>query len=103
MRGGEKAKALLEKLWNEYLSDECAAIDTEEERALIKVVAELHESANALLNKDQSEAVEECIDALCDIESLFAKKAFFKGCEFGVSFLLDTVTDKQNFNRKHFI
>ena len=83
-------KKTLEKLWNEYLLDECAKIDTDEERNLTRKTAELHEKANALLNKEQKDAVEKYVDALCDIESLFVKKAFFKGCEFAVSFLLET-------------
>ena len=37
------------------------------------------------------QALEEYVDALCDIEALFAKKAFFKGCEFSTSFLLEVV------------
>ena len=82
-------KKTLEKLWNEYLSDECAAIDTDEERRLMKKTVELHEKANALLNKEQKDAVEKYVDALCDTESRFVKKAFFKGCEFAVSFLLE--------------
>lgn len=82
-------KQTLEKLWNDYLLDECALIDTDEERMLTKKAAELHESANALLNKDQQAAVEKCLDALYDIEALFVKKAFCKGCEFAVSFLLE--------------
>ena len=80
-------KATLEKLWNEYLSDECAAMDTEEERELTKKAVELHEKANVLLNKEQQDAVEKYVDALCEVEALFVKKAFFKGCEFAVSFL----------------
>ena len=82
-------KETLEKLWNEYLLDECAAIGTDEERKLTKKTAQLHEEANALLNKDQKAAVEKYVDALCDIEALFVKKAFFRGCEFAVSFLLE--------------
>lgn len=82
-------KETLEKLWNEYLLNECAAIDTDEERALTKKTVELHEKVNVLLNKEQEEAVEKYVDALCDIEALFTKKAFFKGCEFAVSFLLE--------------
>ncbi len=85
-----KMKETLEKLWTEYLFDECAVIDTDEERKLTKRAIELHEKANALLNKDQQDAIETYIDALYDIETLFAKKAFFKGCEFAVSFLLET-------------
>ena len=82
-------KETLEKLWNEYLLDECSAIDTDEERNLTKKTVELHEKANALLNKEQQDAVEKYVDALCDIEALLVKKAFIKGCEFAVSFLLE--------------
>lgn len=82
-------KETLEKLWNEYLLDECAVINTDEERKLTKKAVELHEKANALLNKDQEDAVEKYVDALCDIEAIFVKKAFFKGCEFAVAFLLE--------------
>lgn len=82
-------KKALEKLWNEYLLDECAVIDTDEERDLTKMAAELHEKANALLSMDQKDAVQKYVDSLWDIEALFAKKAFVKGCEFAVSFLLE--------------
>ena len=83
-------KPTLEKLWNEYLSSECAAIDTDEERRLTKIAAELHEKANAMLDNKQKDAVEKFADALCDAEALFTKKAFFKGCEFATSFLLES-------------
>ena len=82
-------KETLEKLWNEYLLDESAEIDTEEERELLKKTTELYEKANILLNKEQKEAVQKYIDALCDVEALFAKKAFLKGCEFAISFVLE--------------
>ena len=82
-------KQTLERLWNDYLLEECALIETEEELTLTREVAELHEKANAQLNKEQKLAVEKYVDTLCDIDALFAKKAFFKGCEFAVSFLLE--------------
>ena len=83
-------KKTIEKLWSDYLLDECAAIDTDEERNLTKRAVALQEQANALLNKEQQEAVEKCVDILCQIDALFAKKAFLKGCEFASSFLLET-------------
>jgi len=82
-------KQTLEKLWNDYLLDECAMIDTDEERGLTKKAAELHENVNAFLNKEQQDTVEKYVDVLCDLEALFVKKAFCKGCEFAVSFLLE--------------
>lgn len=78
-----------EKLWNEYLLDECAEIKTDEERKHLREIVELHEKASVLLNKQQQDAVEQYVDALYDMEALFTKKAFIKGCEFAVSFLLE--------------
>ena len=83
-------KQTLEKLWYEYFEDECSVIDTEEERKLTKTAVELHEKANSLLNNEQKDAVEEYIDAMCNVESVFLRKAFIKGCEFAASFLLET-------------
>ena len=82
-------KKILETLWNEYLCDKCAAIDTDEERNLTKNAIALHEKVNALLNEEQQDVVEEYVDALYDIEDVSIRKAFFKGCEFAVSFLLE--------------
>ena len=89
-KGVNIMKQTLERLWNDYLADECAAIDTDEERALTRRTVELHEAVNALLNKEQAEAVEKYVDVLCDVEAFFVKKAFLKGCEFATSFLLET-------------
>ena len=83
-------KKTLEKLWNEYLMDECAVISTEEERKLMKKTAELREKLEELLTNEQTNAVKEYADALCDLESHYIKKAFFKGCEFSVSFLSES-------------
>lgn len=88
-RKGRKMKETLKKLWNEYLLEECAEIDTDEERNLTKKAVDLHEEASALLNNEQEEALEKYVDALCDIEAHFAKKAFLKGCEFTAAFLLE--------------
>ena len=88
-------KETLEKLWNDYLLDECAEIDTNEERNLTKKAVELHEKANALLNNEQRDAVEKYVDALCDINAVFSKKAFFKGCEFALSFLLEAAISEK--------
>lgn len=80
-------KETIEKLWNEYFSEQCAEINTEEERNLTRKAVELHEKVNALLNEEGKNALEEYVDTLCDIEALFARKAFCKGCEFAISFL----------------
>ena len=85
-----KMKETLENLWDKYLEEECAVIDTEEERKLTQKTLELHEKASSLLNEEQKVAVEKYVDALCDLEAVFAKKAFIKGCEFAVSFLLES-------------
>ena len=83
-------KEILEALWNEYFLDKCSVMDTEEERRLMSVAADLHEHVRVLLNKEQEEALERYVDALYKIEVSVAKKAFFKGCEFAVSFLFES-------------
>ena len=88
-------KKLLEKLWNETFAEECASMNTDEERALSKRALELHEAVNELLSKEQNDAVEQYIDALFEIEAAFVKKAFFKGCEFATAFLLDACNFKK--------
>ena len=82
-------KITLEKLWNEYLLEQCSAMNTDEERELTKKAVELHGEVTDLLTAEQQHAVEAYVDALCEINALFAKKAFLKGCEFAVSFLLE--------------
>ena len=82
-------RSTLEKLWNEYLMDECSYIDTEEERMLVSKTADLHKVATNMLSEEQKDAVEKFTDSLCDLEALFIKKAFCKGCEFSVSFLFE--------------
>lgn len=71
-------KQTLEKLWNDYLADECATINSDEERKLAKITVELHEKVNSTLNEAQKNAVEEYIDALFDVEAIFLRKAFFE-------------------------
>jgi hypothetical protein len=77
-------------LWNEYFAEGCAAIDTEEERELVKKASKMHEAANELLTEEQRRAVEKYIDALFEIQNSFVKKAFFRGCRFAMSFLIET-------------
>ena len=85
----------LEKLWNEYFSEECAALDTDEERALSKKAAELEERVCAFFSEEQREAVQKYADALCDLNALYARKAFCKGCMFAVSFLMEASNTKR--------
>lgn len=83
-------RATLEKLWSEYFAEECAAIDTEEERALAKKAIDLGRAVNESLTKEQLDAVEKHIEALCELQEVFVRKAFYKGCRFASSFLFET-------------
>ena len=83
-------KDTFQKLWDEYLSQECATIETEEEKKLVKKAVELHTKANNILTKEQKDAVESYTETLYDIQSSFVKKAFLKGCKYTASFLFET-------------
>ena len=82
-------KEILEKLWNEYFAEECAVIETVEEKEHTKNAIELHRAANELLTKEQSNAVEKYVDELLKVQNSFVKKAFFKGCKLTASFFLE--------------
>ena len=81
----------LEKLWEDYLLEECDSVKTSEERKMMKNAVELHENLSEILSEEQRNALEKYIDTVCEIDSIFAKKAFLKGCEFAVSFLFEAV------------
>ena len=82
-------KNSLERLWKEYFAEECATINTEEGKALLKKAVEKQKAVKELLTKEQREATEQYVEALYDIQGYSLKKTFFNGCEFAVSFLLE--------------
>ncbi len=88
-------KQTLERLWNDYLLEENATLGTDEERSLTKTSAALSEKARAMLNAEQTEAVQKYIDSLCTLDAMFAQRAFIAGCEFAVSFLLESMNTKK--------
>ena len=80
---------MLEKIWDNHFAEECAVVSTEEERRLIGKTGDAHSALNESLTKEQKELMEKYIDALYETQELFIKKAFFKGCEFAVSFCIE--------------
>ena len=82
-------KTAMEKLWNDYFSEECGAIHTQEEKALIKKVDFMRQTATESLTHEQSEVMDKYVETLYEMQSIFLKKAFFYGCEFTMSFLLE--------------
>ncbi|MBR6745291.1 MAG: hypothetical protein IKM00_08770 [Clostridia bacterium] len=80
---------MLEKLWDDYWFEACAAIESEEERILVKRAAEAHKNTSGLLTKEQNDMMEKYIDILNEIQSAFGKKAFLKGCEVAAAFFFE--------------
>ncbi len=81
---------MIEKLWNEYFAESCSGIETAEEKAMIKRAIETLEAVNMLLTKEQNDALEKHMEVVYEMQGGFIKKAFFKGCEFALSFALET-------------
>ena len=88
-------KESLERLWNEYFAEECAAIDTKKEKRLAKKALEAHAAVNESLTNEQMKILEKYIETLFEMQDILVKKAFFKGCNFAASFLIET----QNWGR----
>ena len=78
-----------EKLWQEYFFEECTRIETSEEKEIIRKTAELHEKVDALLTKEESEAMQEYVDCIYDSAETFYKKAFMKGVRLAISLFLE--------------
>ena len=63
-------KETLEKLWSEYLLDECAVIKTNDEQNLSKKASLLYDELNASLSNAQKEACEKYIEKVSEIYSV---------------------------------
>lgn len=83
-------KLTLEKLWDEYFSEECVMLDTDEEKELVSLTAEAHKSINESLTEEDAERVEKLLDLLNEMHGLSLRRAFCKGCEFTAAFLSET-------------
>lgn len=86
-------KKTIERLWNEYLADDCAEMKSEEEREATKTALELHDTVNRLLNDEQREWVKKYVDAIYELNTHFTRKAFEKGCKFTASFLFEATNN----------
>ena len=51
----------MERMWNEYFLEKCSIMDTEEERRLANMAAQMHKKTMVLLNAEQAESVEEYV------------------------------------------
>ena len=83
-------KSVLEKLWFDYISDESNKI-SEEEKAIVEKLNSFHDILVEKLDKKQCEELEEYIDLTCELDSLYTKSAFIKGCKFTASFLIEVI------------
>ena len=80
---------ILEKLWSEYFCEDCSAINSEEEKAIAKILAQTRNEIENLPINEFRESIENYIAFMYKAQSLALKKAFFKGCEFAISFLVE--------------
>lgn len=78
----------LEKLWDEYLSDECSAIKTNKEKLLAKGAIEKHKIINELLTKEQNEAVKNTLMQYVRFKVLLQKKLSLRDANLPYHFSL---------------
>ena len=74
-------KKTLELLWDNYLADECARVEGEEERRLLKEAARRAEALRRMLTEEVLVTVEAYAEALCKAQAFYAREmqesAFF--------------------------
>ena len=80
-------KEIIEKLWNEYLMEECAESISSEENELWEQNGKFRETLYTMLPDEQKVNIDNYIEAFCNIQEKCIKKAFFMGCKFTLSFV----------------
>lgn len=84
-------KETMERLWHDCFEEDCSTLNSEQEKALMKEAARLRESFEHEMTKEQIAVTQAYSDVLCELQIIFAKKAFLKGCEFTASFLFEAI------------
>ena len=82
----------LDKLW-EYI-ETFNPYASEEEKAILIVVAEKSEKIEKSMTDEQMPIFEEYRDSLSELHSIERKEAFIKGVRFTTQFLLDATNDR---------
>ena len=77
---------LVEKIWDEYLSQEHAKGIDDAERKRMRTVEGLRLALSESASVEDRESLEQLCDVFCDMQSASAKRAFFLGCRLGLSF-----------------
>jgi hypothetical protein len=88
-------KDAIKRLWADWFSELCAECRDGTSRALLKKIAEKREAFSGRLSAEQLRDLEEYTDAVFELESLLAQRAFRAGCSFSVSFLLGAMGEEK--------
>ena len=80
-------KEILNKLWDEYYSEECATLTTRDEREHARRIAEERLLLDGLLDTEQRNALDRYQAELYSAHERLLKKAFFKGCRLSLSLI----------------
>ena len=83
-------KSTLEELWESYFSEKIISI-TNEEREIIRKLADEDEKLQAQLDEEQRCRLDKCKDYRGDLNCISAKRAFCQGVEFATNYLLEII------------
>ena len=87
-------KKATEHLWWEYMAEECARIETEEEKKAMKELTRVGEELRKPLTEEQNTLLDKFAESLGSLQSCFMEKAFVKGIRFATSFLWDALKEE---------
>ena len=83
-------ESTIEELWDSYLSEKIISI-TNEEREMIKKLADEDSQLRSRLNEEQICKLDKCKDYLGDLNYISSKRAFCQGVEFATKYLLEII------------
>ena len=95
VRKGALMSKLLKKIWRECIIEECSILETKEEKELSKIVIRARDAMDLILNEKEKEAVDLYVDNIYKMQTIYAERAFLKGCETIFKLFVEAFTMKE--------
>ncbi|MBQ7828038.1 MAG: hypothetical protein IJ386_07215 [Clostridia bacterium] len=86
----------LKDLWHDYALEKYITIGSGREKELLTLIVKAEEELRTTLSPRQTELLEEIIEHLHDMSSLFSETAFTAGIRFATSYLLEALGNDEN-------
>lgn len=86
---------IIKDLWHDYALEKYITIGSGREKELLTLIVKAEEELRPTLSPRQTELLEEIIEHLHDMSSLFSEKAFKAGIRFASAYLIEALGNEE--------